>query len=215
MRVIGLGAGGHAKVVIEILRLSGNYEIAGLLDHEPELWNTEVAGVPVLGGDDLLPEIYARGIHCAFIGVGTIGVTEARRRLYDKVRHHGFELARAVHPQAVISPSAEIGDGPTIMAGVVINAAARLGDNVIVNTGATIDHDCVIGSHVHISCGASLGGSVTVGEASHVGIGASLIQSIHVGRSAVIGAGSVVISDIPDGVVAVGVPARILKRTEG
>ncbi|TAL10160.1 MAG: serine acetyltransferase, partial [Nitrospirae bacterium] len=140
-RVVGIGAGGHAKVVIDILRLMGGYEIVGLLDADKELWGTDVLGVKVLGDDGLLPQLYEQGIRDAFIGVGTVGNTQPRIRLHETARKHGFQIVRAIHPSAVIAKSAEIGDGPTIMAGAVINPDVRLGDNVIVNTGAIVEHD--------------------------------------------------------------------------
>jgi len=212
--VIGLGAGGHAKVVIEILRLIGHYKIVGLLDPKWELWDTEILGVSVLGDDYLLSKLYDQGIHHAFIGLGTVGDTKPRRQLYEKARSYGYQIAWAIHPQAVISPSIEIGHGPTIMAGAVINAAARLGDNVIVNTGAIIEHECVVGNHVHIATGARIASNVHVGEGTHIGIGASIRQCVHIGRNVIVGAGAVVVDDVPDNVVVVGVPARILRRME-
>lgn len=211
-QVIGLGAGGHAKVVAEILRLSDDYEFIGLLDLRQELWNTEVLGIPVLGDDSLLPELYERGIRYAFIGLGTVGDTRPRRLLYEKTRRQGFQVVQAIHPQAVVAQSVKIGYGPTIMAGVVINAAAQLGDNVIVNTGAIIEHDCVVGNHVHIATGARLASTVHVGEGAHIGLGSSIRQRIHIGRNAIIGAGAVVVDDVPDNVVVTGIPARILKK---
>lgn len=214
VRVVGAGAGGHAKVVIEILRLIGGYELIGLLDPKQELWGTKVLGIPVLGDDTLLSGLRDRGVSHAFIGLGTIGDTRPRRRLYEKARRHGLQIVQAIHPQAVIAPSAEIGHGPTIMAGAVINAAVRLGDNVIVNTGAIVEHDCVISGHVHIATGARLASSVHVGEGAHIGLGASIRQCIHIGRNAIVGAGAVVLDDVPDNVVVVGGPARILRGVE-
>jgi sugar O-acyltransferase (sialic acid O-acetyltransferase NeuD family) len=215
MLVVGLGAGGHAKVVIEILRLLGGYEFIGLLDAKPELHGTELSGVTVLGDDSLMAELYRQGARSAFIGVGTIGNTDSRQRLYEAAQRVGFEGARAVHPQAIISPSAQMGDGPTVMAGAVINAAASLGDNVIVNTGAIIEHDCVVGSHVHVATGARLAGGVSVGEGAHIGMGASIRQGIKINRQAIVGAGAVVIADVAAGAIVVGVPARVLKKAEG
>lgn len=214
MQVIGLGAGGHAKVVIEILRLIGGYELVGLLDPREELWNTDVIGVTILGNDDFLPELYNQGIRHAFIGLASVADTRPRRQLYEKARQQGFQIVNAIHPQAIISSSVEIGYGPTIMAGAVINAAARLGDNVIVNTGAIIEHDCVIGDHVHIASGARLAGSVHVGEGTHIGLGTSIRQCIHIGRNAIVGAGAVVVDDVPDNVMVMGVPAGILKGVD-
>ena len=201
-------------MVIEILRLVGGYDLVGLLDAEPGLWGSEVLGVPVLGGDALLTEMYDRGVRTAFIGVGMVKSSEPRRSLYAQVRQAGFEIARAAHPQAIISPTAEMGDGPTVMAGAVINANASVGDNVIINTGAIVEHDCVIGNHVHVATGARLAGSIKVGDGAHVGIGATIREGISVGRGSVVGAGAVVIHDVPDHVLVVGVPAKIQRGIE-
>ena len=210
IRVVGLGAGGHAKVVIEILWLMGGYELVELLDPNQELWGTEILGVPVLGDDNRLPELYDQGVRHAFIGLGTVGDTRPRRRLYEKARRQGFQIVQAIHPRSVIAPSVEIGHGPTIMAGAVINAATRLGDNVIVNTGAIVEHDCVIGDHVHIATGAQLASTVQVGIGAHIGAGATVRQCITIGEGAIVGAGAVVVKDVPPHTVVVGVPARPL-----
>ena len=210
--VIGIGAGGHARVVIEILRLMGGYDLAGLLDSRPELQGAQVLGVPVLGDDSLLPGLYAQGVRHAFIGLGGTGDTRPRRRLYELARGLGFEIVAAIHPQAVLSPSAQIGRGPTVMAGAVINAAARLGENVIVNSGAIVEHDCVIGNHVHIASGARLASTVHVGDSAHIGLGACVRQCVRIGAGAIVGAGAVVVKDVPDDAVVVGVPARVLRK---
>ncbi len=213
-KVIGLGAGGHAKVVIEILRLVGDFELVGLLDPERALHGTLVEGVPVIGDDDQLVALYDEGIRHAFIGLGSAGDLAPRRRLYEKVRSLGFEVVRAIHPGAVVATSAQLGQGPTVMAAAVINPAVRLGDNVIVNTGAIVEHDCVLEDHVHVATGAHLAGTVHVGQGSHIGLGASVRQGIRIGRESVVGAGSVVVDDVPERVVVVGVPAKILRKVE-
>ena len=211
-RIIGLGAGGHAKVVIEILRAMGGYEFVGLLDPQQELWGTEVLGVPVLGDDTLLSKLRNQGVEFAFIGVGTVGDTQPRERLFQKVRQQGFQIVSAIHPQAIVSPSAKIGHGPTIMARSVINATVRVGDNVIINTGAIVEHDCIIGDHSHIATGAQLASTVKVGNGTHIGAGATVIQCINIGENVLVGAGSVVIRDVPKGMTVAGCPARVIKR---
>ena len=212
MKVVGLGAGGHAKVVIEILHCHESYELIGLLDPKPELQGKNVLGVPVLGGDDLLPTLKRDGICHFFVGLGSIRDTRPRQRLYELALQHGMRPVDAVHPQAVISPSAEIGEGITIMAGAVINACARLGVNVIVNTGVVVEHDCVIGDHVHIATGAQLASTVRVGAGAHIGAGATVRQRITIGVGAIVGAGAVVVKDVPPHTVVVGVPARPLRE---
>ena len=206
--VVGFGAGGHAKVVIEILRSMRQYDIVGLLDTRRELWGTKIVGVEVLGDDSLLAELKQRGIEHAFIGVGTVGDAQPRRQLYEKVSGSGFQIVAAIHAAAVVSASATIGAGPTIMAGAIVNANAAIGNNVIVNTGAIVEHDCVIGDHTHIATGARLAGSVQVGPGSHIGIGAVVRQEIVIGAGAIVGAGAVVVRDVPSGKTVMGVPAR-------
>ena len=205
--VIGFGAGGHAKVVIEILRSTREYEIVGLLDTRIER-GANVLGVEVLGDDSMMAELKARGIEHAFIGVGTVGDAQPRRQLYEKVVDFGFQIVPAIHAAAIVSSSAQIGVGPTIMAGAIVNANAVIGDNVIVNTGAIVEHDCVIGDHTHIATGARLAGGVHVGRGSHIGIGAVVRQEIKIGEGAIVGAGAVVVRDVPAGKTVIGVPAR-------
>lgn len=215
VQVLGLGAGGHAKVVIEILRLMEDVEVVALLDSNDTLWRSHVLGVPVLGGDDLLPDLYGKGIRTFFVGVGATGDMGPRRRLYRSTRAHGFDAITAIHPTAVISRTAQIGVGGTVMAGAIINAGAQIGEDVIVNSGALVEHDCVIGDHVHIAPGAKLASGVLVGDGSHIGLGAAIIQGKRIGRNAVVGAGAVVVRDIPDDVVVTGVPARVLRTRSG
>jgi UDP-perosamine 4-acetyltransferase len=207
--VVGFGAGGHAKVVIEILRSLPEYAIVGLLEARCDLWHTSVLGVEVLGDDSMMAELKQRGIDHAFIGVGTVGDAQPRRQLYEKVAGFGFQFVPAIHAAAIVSLSTTIGTGPTIMAGAIVNANSVMGNNVIVNTGAIVEHDCVIGDHAHIATGARLAGGVQVGPGAHIGIGAVVRQEIRIGAGAIVGAGAVVVRDVPAGTTVIGVPARI------
>jgi len=209
--LIGLGAGGHARVVIEILRLAGGFDIVGLLDASEDLHGTELLGIKILGNDSLLEDLRASGVTHAFIGLGTVRDITPRLRVFEKARQAGFDIAAAIHPRSTVSPSAKLGKGPTVMAGAVINALAELGEDVIVNTGATVDHDCLIGNHVHISVGVNLGGNVAVGDRSLVGMGAVVLPGIKIGADVIVGAGSLVTRDVPDGKVVFGHPAKIIR----
>jgi len=203
--VIVLGAGGHAKVVIEILQANGekvDYCVGKM--HGPDT----CLGVPVLEGDEHIPLLRQRGYCRAFVAIGSNSI---RERVAEVVRGDGYQLINAISPHAVTSPSAHLGDGIAVMAGAVINTAAVIDDLVIINTGATIDHDCRIGRSVHICPQCGLAGNVHVGAGAFLGTGATVIPGIQIGRRAVVGAGGVVIHDIPDGAVAVGVPARVIK----
>lgn len=215
IKVVGLGAGGHAKVVIEILRLMDQVELVGLLDAKEALWHTEVLGLPVLGGDHLLPQLYRQGVRQVFIGLGSTGNIHSRERLYVLARSNGFDVISAIHPHAVVSPSACIGAGATIMVGAIIGAQAQLGENVIINTGAIVEHDCVIGNHVHVATGAKLASTVKVGDRTHIGLGSCVRECSRIGQNVIVGAGAVVVGDVPNDVVVAGVPARVIRTRDG
>lgn len=210
IQVIGIGAGGHAKVVLDILRLMNEYCVIGLLD--PNCVGESVSGVPVLGGDEMLPCLRAEGVAAAFIGVGSIGDNTLRIRLFENAQAAGFNFINAIHSGSVLAPSVQLGQGITIMAGAIVNPDTQVADNVIINTGAIVEHDCVIAAHVHISPGAVLCGGVRVGKGAHIGAGATVRQYVTIGECAVLGAGAVVIEDVPPGVTVVGVPAHQIRE---
>ncbi|WP_175962551.1 NeuD/PglB/VioB family sugar acetyltransferase [Burkholderia pyrrocinia] len=203
--IIVVGAGGHAKVCIELLQAMGErvaYCVGG--DDSQE----HCLGIPVLKGDDNLEELNRKGYKRVFIA---IGANRLRDRLAALTSGLGYTLVNAISPSASISPSAKIGSGVAIMAGAVINSEANIGDLSIVNTGATIDHDCRIGRAVHIAPQSALAGNVVVGDYAFLGIGTKVIPEVVIGELAIIGAGGVVVGDISPRVTAVGVPARQIK----
>lgn len=211
-KVVGLGPGGHAKVILDILRHYPQYEIAGFTVAPQNTQREKFCEIPILGTDHDLPKIWKDGIRHAFIGVGSTRSSPLRSQLFQSAKQVGFELIRIIHPGAVVAPSVRLGEGNIIMAGVVINPDVILGDNVIVNTGAIIEHDCRIGNHGHISPGARLAGGVRTGEGVHVGLGASVLQECRIGNGSTVGAGAVVVEDVPPEVTVVGVPARLQQR---
>lgn len=205
--IVVWGAGGHARVVLDVLRQNG-FQIAGVIDDE----NTKRAGEEFCGAkifSDIGP--LAGRVPYAFIAIGGNLVREQKARM---VLSKGFTLALAIHPRAVVAADVELGAGSIVMAGAVINPGARIGGNVIINTSASVDHDCVIGDAVHVSPGAHIAGAVRIGRQAWVGIGASVIDRITIGERSIIGAGAAVIRDVPDDTVAVGVPARETRRVD-
>ena len=166
-----------------------------------------ILGIPVLGTDDEIAR-YDRDEIELVNGIGSVGVATLRRKVYEKFKAQGYIFRQVVHPSAVVSPRASLGEGVQVMAGAVINIGASIGENSIVNTRASIDHDCAIGSHVHIAPGCTLSGNVAVGDGCHIGTGASVIQGVSIGQNALVGAGSVAIRDVAAGSVVCGVPAR-------
>lgn len=205
--IVILGGGGHAKVLIELVRACGKYDIVGILDPGLPKGST-VLDVTVSGGDELLDVLFKEGVRMACIGMGAVKDNSVRKNLYAEVRNLGFETPTLAHPGSIIARSVKLGEGVQVMAGAVIQADTSIGENTIVNTGAIVDHDCAIGRHVHICPGAVVSGGVSIGDDTFVGAGATVINGIRIGGGAVIGAGSVVIDDLPQGARVVGVPAR-------
>lgn len=201
--VVIVGGGGHAKVVIESLRASG-HAVAAIVDADPT--PREVLGVPVVGDDLQLSDLRGQGLSALFVAIGD---NQLRQTLGRRARGLGFSLVNAVHPSAVISPSARIGEGVAVMAGAVINAGSHVGDLAIVNTGAVVDHDCRLGAACHLGPASALAGGVTVGDRTFLGVGARVIPGVTIGADSIVGAGGVVVRDLPDAVLAIGVPAQI------
>jgi len=202
--VVIVGSGGHAKVVIELIRAEGRYQVKGCTGLGES--GFVLGDVPILGTDSVLPAMLANGAKKAFVAIGD---NHLRLRLLAQVLEMGFELINAVSPNAVVSPSATLGRGIAIMAGAIINASAEIGDGAIINTNAGVDHDCRIGRGAHIGPGSTLAGNVEIGCESFLGVRTCVIPGIRIGSRAIVGAGSVVVRDIPDDVTAMGVPARI------
>lgn len=207
--VLVVGAGGHAKVLVEALLASG-VSIAGMTDADPSLAGKSVLGVPVLGGDDVVAG-YQRGAIRLVNGIGSVGAQTLRRAIFENFSVQGFVFATVIHPSAVIASDAEIADGAQVMAGAVLQPGCRIGGNVIINTRASVDHDCTIGDHTHIAPGVTISGGVTIGYGCHVGTGATIIQGVRIGDGSVVGAGAVVTRDVPAGVTVLGVPARVVQ----
>ncbi len=189
------GAGGHAKVIMDILKAEGKL-VEALIDDNEGL--DELMGVKVL-----------HNVNCEISPlIVSIGNNRIRRSIAEKV---DAVFGMAVHPSAIVSGSARIDVGTVVMQGVIIQACVQIGSHCIINTGASIDHECVIDDFVHISPRVTLCGNVHVGEGTWIGAGTVVIPGVKIGKWTVIGAGSVVDKDIPDGVLALGNRCEIVK----
>lgn len=208
MDVVILGAGGHGRVVLDILQQAKTHKPVGFLDNNKALHGRRVDGLPVLGGIESLADIRGHGVRGAVVAVGDNGV---RRALGDVIEQGDLELISAIHPSAQLASNASIGKGVVIAAGALVCAHCQIGDYAILNTGCIVDHESMIGTSVHICPGVRLAGHVVVEAGAHIGIGATVIQNVRVGFEAVIGAGAVVIQDVDPMTTVVGVPARAIK----
>jgi sugar O-acyltransferase (sialic acid O-acetyltransferase NeuD family) len=208
MRVLICGAGGHGQVVADILLrmkdTGSDVTPIGYLDEDRGVTGQMRLGLPILGTAVDLSSI----AHDALILA--IGDNKTRQRLFERLKNAGERFATARHPSAVIAPDVQLGPGSVICAGVIANPASTIGANVILNTACTIDHHNHIGDHAHIGPGVHLGGEVRVGEGVLIGIGATVMPRRRIGHWTVVGAGALVHTDLPDNVVAVGVPAQVI-----
>lgn len=208
--IIVLGAGGHAKVVIEALQRSGS-PLLGVVEVDPARKGEHVLGVEILGDDEVVLAYRPDQVLLAN-GLGSVGIPQRRREIFNRFSARGYRFASVVHPAAVVAADVEVGEGTQIMAGAIVQPGCRLGVNSIVNTRASVDHDCRIGDHAHIAPGVTLSGDVVVGETSHLGTGVTVIQGMTIGSLVLVAAGAVVVDDVVDGATVKGIPARVVMK---
>lgn len=210
-----LGAGGHARVLLALIRAAG-YAVLGICD--PHLWTNRISsweGLDVIGNDAALAEQFGRDQIALALGVGQLCHGSLRERIYDQWRSLGYDFPALVHPAAWLAADAVLADGVQIMAGAIIQPGCIVGENSIINTRASIDHDCQIGRNVHVAPGATLCGSVRVSTGAFIGAGAVITQDIRIGERAVVGAGSTVVRNLGSHQTIIGGPQRLSKHRSG
>lgn len=207
--LIILGAGGHAGVLFDIVKLRYGV-LKGIVD--PKLrkqdgnnWNE----LNVIEESEIYS--YAPSDILLINAVGSLPGSTVRQRLYAKWKTHGYSFATLIHPSAIIGSNVIIQEGCQIMAGAIIQTGAMIGANSIINTKASIDHDSVIGQNCHAAPGATICGACNIGENVHIGTGASIIQQCSIGSNSVIGAGTTITNDIPENMVALGAKSQPYK----
>jgi UDP-perosamine 4-acetyltransferase len=202
-----IGSGGHARVLLDTLRCLG-LPVAACSDNNPDRVGQTVGGVPIIAETGLASG-FPTQTTMLVNSVGGVKDMTPRRKVFEHFKSLGYRFATLVHPTAFVAADVLLEEGVQVMAGAMVITGARIGANSIINTRASVDHDCVIGAHCHLAPGTTLSGTVTVGDDCLLGTGASVIQGIRIGERCIIGAGAAVVRDIPAGVTATGVPARI------
>ncbi|ONI46070.1 hypothetical protein AN641_00275 [Candidatus Epulonipiscioides gigas] len=204
--IVIIGAGGHAKVIKDIINDNNYYNILGVIDanlKKGELWQSNIY---CLGNDLDLCNIYKSGIENIVIGIGNN--LALRTKIYKNIKKIGFNLPIIAHKSAFISKTSIIDEGTVIMPLAIINSYAKIGKYAIINSGAIVEHDCNIEDNVHIAPGACILGGVKVGNNTHIGAKAVIIQSLEIGANTVVGAGAVVTKNILNNKKVMGVPAK-------
>jgi sugar O-acyltransferase (sialic acid O-acetyltransferase NeuD family) len=205
MKIFVYGARGHGKVVADIL-LAGHKNVAGFIDDDESLIGSTVFDLPVLSREEVLNGDSVKTKVQLVLGVGD---NQLRHRLFARCESQGVEVISAIHPTAAVSKFADVRRGTVVMAGAVINPHAVIGVAAIINSGAVIEHDVLVGDYAHVSPNAAMGGESRLGSFSQLGMCAVILPRLSVGDRTVIGAGAVVTRDLPDDIVATGVPARV------
>ena len=207
-RIVVIGGGGHAKVLISVLKKT-LYEIAGYTDKQDR---GAILGVSYLGNDGILPELIRKHPQCkAVIGIGKIDGSGLRISLQKEFERLGFDFPSIVSPRAVVNEEVTLGGGTAVFDGVVITSGTETGRACILNTNCTIEHDCRIGDDVHVAPGATLSGGVLIGSNCLIGTGANVIQSVSICGNSLIGAGATVVKDITVPGTYVGNPAKRIR----
>jgi UDP-perosamine 4-acetyltransferase len=201
-----LGMGGHSKVVISILESYKDYEIVGLIDKYPGNVGKQVGCYNVIGHQEDLDDFIRKGYNIYFIAIGDNYI---RGKLFNYLKSFNCEIPPLIHRSVRHEKDLIIKEGIQLCAGVIVATGVSIAENAIINTGVIIDHESVIGKNCHISSGVTITGKVYIGENSFIGAGSTVLPFIKVGNDTIVGAGSVVVEDIPDNVVAYGMPARV------
>jgi sugar O-acyltransferase (sialic acid O-acetyltransferase NeuD family) len=209
-RIVVIGGGGHAKVIISILKKLDNFEIFGYVD---KIDKGKILGVKYLGTDEILEDLYKnQSINNAAIGIGQLKDVSLRREIVKRVVNIGYSFPEIISPNAILNEDVEISNGSVVMDGVVITTGTKVGSFSIINTNSSIDHDCNIGNFTHIAPGVTLSGGVKIGNNVLIGTGTNIIQYKEITNDTIVGAGSMVSTNILKPGLYTGVPARFIKK---
>jgi UDP-perosamine 4-acetyltransferase len=209
-KLLVIGAGGHARSVLDIALQNKDYSQIACIDSlYPKTQHVEwLEEVPIIGNDSDMEALYSQGYNNVFIALGD---NKLRHKLFYHALSLGFKPVNILSRYSVISPRVQLGKGICIMAGAVININTVIEDNCVINTRCSIDHDCHIMESSHIAPGVTLSGNVCVGQGTWIGTGASVIDKMSIGKWSYIGSGAVVISDLEPNALYYGVPAKKIK----
>lgn len=207
--IVIIGAGGHAKVLLDLVRCKGFFSVAGVVDPKAPSgpgWD----GIVYLGDDSVLSDLRHRGISHAAVALGD---NRLREKIGDRVLEAGFELPVLTASSAYVSPDAFLGAGTVVMAGAVIQPGVIAGPHCVFNTNCSVDHDCRLGTAVHVAPGCALAGGVTLGHRVFLGVRSGALPGVTIGDDAIVGGGAMVTKSLAGGQTYVGCPAKRIQRS--
>ena len=203
-----VGAGGHCRVILSILKFYNDYEAVGIADRNNHFFGEIINDLSIKYTWNDFVSIKEKGIDYAFIAVGS---NDERISLYKKLKAIEFRIPNLIHPTALLETDIKLGDGNVICLGARISTLVSIGSNCVVYSGTIIDHEVNIGNNVYIASGCLIAGRVKIENNVFIGIGVTIKEKVTVGEGSVIGAGSVVLKDIPSNSIVAGIPARNIK----
>jgi len=213
MKILIIGAGGHSKVIVDIIQNEQKYEIAGFIDDNLPIGH-KLLDYKVLGKKEEINTLINK--HEIFGGIIAIGDNFIRSNIKKKITQlcNEFKFINCIHPKSSIAFNVVMGEGNVVMAGAVINTSSEISNHCIFNTNCSIDHDNKIANFASIAPNAVTGGNVEVGEFSAIGIGATVKHNVSIGYNCIIGAGSLVNKDTKSNSVYYGIPAKFIRNHE-
>ncbi len=206
--VIIVGAGGHACVVADVVRLHPTWRLLGLISSDLPKNHHRPDGLAILGGMEVVATLAQQPDTVAVVAIGHCAT---RLRVADEVAGVGMRFVAVVHAQAIVAGDVTIGAGTVVAAGAVINPRCRVAEHVIINTGALLESGAIVEQGAHVAPGAIIGAGAVVGAGALVGVGAIVTAGFTLGPGVVVGVGAVVESDVPRDVTVVGRPALALR----
>ena len=213
-KVAIIGAGGFGREVLDIFEADNNqrnaWNILGFVDDNPQIQGQRIRGYPVLGGIAWFSKLEAKEAKA----VVAVGDNKVRKKIAEKAAHYGARFCNIIHPSVIMGPHVKLGEGIIIAAGCIFTNEIRIENHVIINLDVTVGHDTLIENFVNLNPGVHINGTNKILEGAYVGSGAVTVQNVSIGKWSIIGAGAVVVDNIPEKVVAVGVPAKPVRSVE-
>ena len=205
--IIIIGGGGHAKVLIDLIRTLKNFKIGGIIDPKIKK-GKKIHGIKVLGDDKILPRLKKKGIKYLALGIGSEGDNKKRYKIWKNLINKGFDFPVLIHKNSSTSKNIKVGQGSQIFNQSIINAGAKIGKISVINTSTIIEHDCKIGNNVFTGTRATLCGGVIVEDNTFIGAESCILPRIKIKSNVLVAAKALVNRNLEKNIKVKGIPAK-------